>query len=188
MPMPMPEYDPYAYGPAGIPCGCGRPAHSSLQPCRPGTPAPVPAAAPVPVPVPRVPAARPAPPPPRRPQFPPPVRADGEPVRSRAGYEHRIRHSGLPPTVRLVALVLASYTNSLARFGDRQPSLRTLRRATGLHQTRLYPALDHLEAGGWLAVGGRAPGGGYDRPVTLALRLPPLADPPRGPGNGCGSL
>ncbi|WP_340382248.1 hypothetical protein U5640_36205 [Streptomyces sp. SS7] len=27
--------DPLAYGPSGIPCGCGKPAHSSLVPCQP---------------------------------------------------------------------------------------------------------------------------------------------------------
>ncbi|KAA6211752.1 hypothetical protein CP979_26450 [Streptomyces filamentosus] len=28
------EGDPIAYGPTGIPCGCGKPAHSNLVPCR----------------------------------------------------------------------------------------------------------------------------------------------------------
>ncbi|MGC4912696.1 hypothetical protein [Streptomyces albogriseolus] len=44
-----PHGDPLAYGPTGIPCGCGKPAHSSLVPCQPDTAADVdqPAAAPV---------------------------------------------------------------------------------------------------------------------------------------------
>lgn len=33
-----PYGDPLAYGPSGIPCGCGKPAHSNLVPCRPDTP------------------------------------------------------------------------------------------------------------------------------------------------------
>ena len=28
------EGDPIAYGLTGIPCGCGKPAHSNLVPCR----------------------------------------------------------------------------------------------------------------------------------------------------------
>lgn len=35
---PLPWGDPIAYGPTGIPCGCGRDAHSNLTPCRPDTP------------------------------------------------------------------------------------------------------------------------------------------------------
>ncbi|MGW4733856.1 hypothetical protein ACWEQC_32620 [Streptomyces shenzhenensis] len=32
-----PYGDPLAYGPSGIPCGCGKPAHSNLVPCQPDT-------------------------------------------------------------------------------------------------------------------------------------------------------
>jgi hypothetical protein len=32
--------DPLAYGPTGIPCGCGKAAHSNLVPCQPDQPLP----------------------------------------------------------------------------------------------------------------------------------------------------
>ncbi|MCM1976801.1 hypothetical protein [Streptomyces sp. G1] len=34
-PEQHPYGDPLAYGPTGIPCGCGKPAHSNLVPCQP---------------------------------------------------------------------------------------------------------------------------------------------------------
>jgi hypothetical protein len=33
-----PSPDPIAYGPSGIPCGCGKDAHSNLVPCQPDEP------------------------------------------------------------------------------------------------------------------------------------------------------
>jgi len=36
--MAHPNGDPIAYGPNGVPCGCGKDAHSNLVACRPDSP------------------------------------------------------------------------------------------------------------------------------------------------------